>query len=157
MDKDILKVLGGISAGGISAYIGGNVTTGIGDGNFSEGLVTISSMSGMTYGISGGSTEDTSAPDFIIRTEDNNNYSKVEIRAQEIYDKFHKEHYKEDKLSVLIADTPEKTEALEELLEMFDSKEELYIYLTALQRAVEEIIEEEQKQDKGNTKKLERK
>ena len=104
--------------------------------------------------------ESSDAGDIIeVRTRDGNNYARTEIRAQQIYDKFHKGHNIEDKPSVLIADTPEKVEALEELLEMFDSKEELYIYLTALQRMVEEIIREEAQEEskqkilkKGNIK-----
>lgn len=106
------------------------------------------------YGIQGGLVSTTiggimvaagesSDPDIIVRTEDNNDYIKTEQMAKQIYDKFHKGHDKDYKPTVLYLKKPEDAEKMLNLIDSFKSKEEMYIYLTALQRVIEEIIREE--------------
>ena len=85
---------------------------------------------------------------------------ELKKRAQEIYDKFHKGHDTSYKPPVLIAETPEAAEKLLEFMSQFKSKREMYIYLTALQRVIEEIrdeeLEEKNKIEKNKTKTLEK-
>ena len=103
----------------------------------------------------GTAVDASSGPDIIVETKDSNDYEKVEARAQRIYDKFNKNHNTDYKPAVLIANTPEQAKALTEIFDMFDSEENLYIFLTALQAVLEEMVEEEQK-EKVKTKKLEK-
>ncbi len=122
-----------------------------GSNNGSVGISTVAtSVMGVVAVI-----DDSSGPDIIVETKDSNDYEKVEARAQRIYDKFNKNHNTDYKPAVLIANTPEQAKALTEIFDMFDSEEDLYIFLTALQAVLEEMVEEEQK-EKVKTKKLEK-
>lgn len=162
MDKDklldrLIKVLGFSTVGGAGLFAGYttlDTTTIIGDGNFTIGLTLLDIGLGITFAPTGCTSDSSAEPDIVVRTEDNNNYARVEARAQKIYDTFHKGHDIDYKPAVLIADTPERAQALSELFAMFNSKEEMYTYLTALQRVLEEMVEEKKKDIK--IKKLEK-
>lgn len=130
----------------------------LGDGNSLWGTTGLCSVGVSFTGMSKGVDACTPGPDFIVETHDNNNYARTEKRAQEIYDKFHKGHDTSYKPPVLIAETPETAEKLLEFMSQFKSKREMYIYLTALQRVIEEIRDEEQEEknklEKSKLKKL---
>ena len=101
-----------------------------GSNNGSVGISTVAtSVMGVVAVI-----DDSSGPDIIVETKDHNTDYKP---------------------AVLIANTPEQAKALTEIFDMFDSEEDLYIFLTALQAVLEEMVEEEQK-EKVKTKKLEK-
>lgn len=162
MDKDklmdkLIKIFGFSTIGGLGLFTGYTTldsTTVIGDGDFTIGLILLDIGLGITFSPTVGTLDSSEEPDLIIRTEDNNNYAKVEARAQKIYDTFHKGHNIDYKPAVLIVDTPERAQALSELFSMFNSKEEMYTYLTALQMVLEEMVEEKKKDTK--IKKLEK-
>ena len=139
---------------GWSASAGQSTTEGGNNGDVGMSIIMSPVYtSGTTYGLA--SVDDSFEPDIIVKTKDSNNYEKVEARAQRIYDKFNKNHNTDYKPAVLIASTPEQAKALTEIFDMFDSEEDLYIFLTALQTVLEEMVEEEQK-EKVKTKKLEK-
>lgn len=153
MKRDkIIELLVCGSLGSSSLYASGVTTFQVGEGNLLQGAATLCTGIGMTFGPTGYISESSKEPDIVVRTEDNNDYAATEVRAQKIYDAFHKNHDINNKPSVLIADTPEQFEALTELLNMFGSKRELYIYLSALQEVFEDLIAEEEQKNK--TKKL---
>ena len=131
----------------------------LGNGSSLWGTTLVGTIGGSLTGISAAS-DSSVEPDFIVETHDNNNYARTEKRAQEIYDKFHKGHDTSYKPPVLIAETPEAAEKLLEFMSQFKSKREIYIYLTALQRVIEEIrdeeLEEKNKIEKNKTKTLEK-
>ena len=132
----------------------------LGGGNSLCGTTGLCSVGVSLTGMTNGIDACTPGPDFIVETHDSNNYARTEKRAQEIYDKFHKGHNTSYKPPVLIAETPEAAEKLLEFMSQFKSKREMYIYLTALQRVIEEIrdeeLEEKNKIEKNKTKTLEK-
>lgn len=83
-----------------------------------------------------------------LNTEDANPYEVVSRRANKIYDVLHKEHDREEK-SALIVESPKDYETLIKILNSMDKKE-----LNYLLSALIEMLEEQQLEDKGFTKKL---
>ncbi len=142
MDKsDIIKGLLSTTAVGLGGYTAGVTTTGIGDGNFWKGSLTLGLVSSVVEGTSG----DCSAPepDVIVRTEDCNDYALTEERAQMIYDKLRNINNNDVMPATLYTESPEAAEKLINIMNSFSTREELYIFLTALQKVLEEIIDEE--------------
>ena len=144
MEKgDIIK--GGLTttAVGLGGYTAGATTTGIGDGNFWKGFLTLGLVGSVVEGTSG----DCSAPepDVIVRTEDCNDYALTEERAQMIYDKLRNRNINNNDVipATLYTESPEAAEKLINIMNSFSTREELYIFLTALQKVLEEIIDEE--------------
>ena len=142
MDKgDIIKGGSTTTAVGLGGYTAGATTTGIGDGNFWKGFLTLGLVSSVVEGTSG----DCSAPepDVIVRTEDCNDYALTEERAQMIYDKLRNINNNDVIPATLYTESPEAAEKLINIMNSFRTREELYIFLTALQKVLEEIIDEE--------------
>lgn len=142
-ESDIVKGLLTTTAVGVGGYTIGVTTTGIGDGDFWKGALVLGTISAVIGGTSG----DCSAPepDVIVRTEDCNDYTLTEERAQMIYDKFRNTDDKDIIPATLYTKSPEAAEKLISLMNSFSTKEELYIFLTALQKVLEEMIDEENK------------
>ena len=79
----------------------------------------------------------------IVRTEDCNDYALTEERAQMIYDKLRNINNNDVMPATLYTESPEAAEKLINIMNSFSTREELYIFLTALQKVLEEIIDEE--------------
>lgn len=111
----------------------------LGNGNSLQGTIAFGTVGGTmtTIGNTMESSDNSREPDTIVFFKDENGYQKIEAKAQNIYDSFNKNHNSTYELPVILADTPEKAASLKKILCAFETKEELYIYLTALQTALE--------------------
>ena len=125
----------GKSTSGLSDF-----STEAGNGNSRLATTVIGTIGGMmaTMGSSIEGIEDSShEPDTVVKFKDNNGYARIEAKAQILYDNLNKNHNENYKMPIILADTPEKAKSLKNILNSFGTKEELYIYLTALQMTLE--------------------
>ncbi len=125
-----------------------DLSTEVGNGNSLLGATGIGTVGGMitTIGSSiDGMDESSHEPDTVVKFKDNNGYARIEAKAQILYDNLNKNHNENYKMPIILADTPEKAKSLKNILNSFETKEELYIYLTALQMALEKNEREHHK------------